>query len=123
MRESYCIICGGKKDGIEIREDHVIEAIRLFNRKVLRQPPKNNRIVVCEACYPKYKAQRKKYLGRQRLYLILGGLFVVFGVIVSLNKLEALLVGIVLIAVLYLFSLLTYVPELKAEPKPESRQK
>jgi hypothetical protein len=113
MRESFCIVCGKKKDGPEIKEDNVIRAIRWFNRNIRRTPEHHNRIVVCGECYEKYKKQRKKYLSRQRIYLVLGTLFAIFAVIVSVNKIAALLSGIGLVIVLFLFSLLSYMPDLK----------
>ncbi|HUB92765.1 MAG TPA: hypothetical protein VL945_02290 [Candidatus Saccharimonadales bacterium] len=118
MRQSYCIVCGSRKDGIEIREDHVIDLIRWFNRTVLRTPPRDNRIVVCSSCYPKYETQRKRYLSRQRTYFVLGALFVIFAIIVASNKIEALLIGIGICALLYVFSLLSYMPDLKYDGKP-----
>lgn len=118
MRESYCIICGEKKDGIEVKEDRVLSALRWFNRNVLRIPSRNNRIVVCKSCYPTYKKQRKKYLGRQRTYLVLGFLFVLFGVIIA-KSLASIVIGIGLMFFLYLLSLLSYSPELKdLQPTP-----
>lgn len=112
-KESYCIICGKERDGPEIEEDNVIHALRWFNRKVMKTPEKHNRIVVCKECYEKYKKQRKKYLSRQRTYIVLGALFTVFGVIVAANKIVALAYGVGLCIILYLFSLLSYMPDLK----------
>lgn len=121
-RESYCIICGEKKDGIEIREDYVIHAIRWFNRKVLRTPEKRNRIVVCSSCYPNYKTRRKKYLSRQRTYLVLGFLFMLFGVVIARNA-QSFIIGVVVIIILYLLSLLSYLPDLGEKPKGEVKKR
>ncbi len=121
-RESYCVMCGKKRGGVEIKEDYVINSIRWFNRTVLKQF-RNNRLVICEECYPKYKEQRKKFVGRQRLYIALGVIFVILGVFLD-KTIGALLIGIVILIVLYLFSLLSYVPELSYKPKGrEAKQK
>lgn len=109
-RQSYCIICGKNKEGVGIKEDYVIGSIRWFNRKVLKQF-RNNRLVVCKTCYPKYKEQRKKFVGRQRLYIALGAIFLILGVLLD-RTVAAFLLGIAVVIVLYLFSLLSYVPEL-----------
>lgn len=114
-RESYCVMCGKKKEGIAIKEDYVIDSIRWFNRTVLKQF-RNNKLVVCQECYPKYKEQRKKFAGRQRLYIALGIIFVILGVFLD-RTIGALLIGLVILGVLYLFSLLSYVPELSYKPK------
>lgn len=110
MRESYCIACGEKKDGIEIKEDHVIQALRWFNRTVMKQN-RNNRIVVCSACYDKYSKQRKRYISRQRIYAVLGILFLLFGVLIA-RSIQSVLIGLGVIALLYLISLLSYMPDL-----------
>ncbi len=118
MRESYCIICGEEREGVEVKEDRVLSALRWFNRTILRIPPRNNSIVVCKSCYPTYKKQRKKYLGRQRTYLVLGFLFVLFGAIIA-KTVVSIVVGLGLMVFLYLLSLLSYTPELKdISPKP-----
>ncbi len=114
-------MCGKEKDGVEIREDFVIDGLRWFNRKVLRTPERNNRIVVCSACYESYKKRRKRYLSRQKTYVILGALFALFGIIIAGNKLLAILAGIAIVVVLYLFSLLSYMPEIKADPKADKK--
>jgi hypothetical protein len=128
MRESYCMICGEKKDGIPIKEDYVIEAIRWFNRKVLRQPPRNNRIVVCSSCYEKYKKQRSKYLSRQKVYIVAGILFLIFGIVLTRAP-QAILLSILVCIGLYLLSLLTYLPDLElpnaaaAKSAPRARRR
>lgn len=125
MKESYCIMCGKKKDGIEIKEDNVIGILRWFNQKVLRIPPKNNRIVVCSECYQKYNTQRKKYVSRQWMYIILGVLFIVFCLISSAlggNIIVGLLLGIGVLLLLYLCSFLIYVPELAMQPKTKEKE-
>ncbi len=109
--KSYCIICGEEKDGIAVRDDSVLRALRWFNRTVLRTPPRNNRIVVCASCYPKYKKQRSKYLSRQKTYIVLGVLFMIFGIVIA-RTITAFFLSLVVLAFLYLLSLLSYVPEL-----------
>lgn len=118
---SYCIMCGKEKDGIEIKEDHVIKSMRWFNRKVLRTGPRNNRIVICSEDYPKYKEQRRKYLSRQKVYAVLGLLFLIFGVIIA-KTVGALLIGLAVLAALYLLSLLSYLPDLSYGPKQETAE-
>ena len=38
MKESKCIICGEGKNGLEVRNDHIIEAVRWFKRKLSTRP-------------------------------------------------------------------------------------
>lgn len=112
MRESYCIICGEKRDGVEVKNDRVLDAMRWFNRTVLKRPNRNNRIVVCSPCYPKYRVQRKKYLSRQRVYAVLGILFMIFGILIA-RTIQAFLISLVVLVLLYLLSLLSYMPDLE----------
>ncbi len=120
--EGYCIMCGDRKQGIGIREDRVIGAIRWFKKNVTKNE-KGHKLVVCKACYPDYKKRYDKYTKRRAIYLILGILFLVFEVAVSFSLLS-LLLGLLVLAVLYAFSLLSYTPglSLPAEQKKAQRK-
>ncbi|MGC8675955.1 MAG: hypothetical protein ACP5T3_00350 [Candidatus Micrarchaeia archaeon] len=118
MAKSICIVCGEEKQGIEVEQDWVINTIRWFKRNVTKNE-QGNRLVVCKECYPKYAIMRKKYEGREKLYLALGIIFTLFSLFVASDKLYALGVGILVTALLYAFSLLSYTPKLKM-PKQEN---
>ena len=109
-QKTYCIMCGKEKNGIEVKEDNVIRAIRFLKKRVFRSE-KRNRIVVCKECYENYKKHRKRYTRRQALYLALGVLFLIMVVFVG-HSIYSVLVGMGMVLLLYLFSLLNYVPEL-----------
>ena len=119
-QKSYCIVCGNERDGIEVKEDNVLRALRYIKYDLFKRPRRNNRIVVCKSCYESYKKHRKRYIGRQRLYLALGVLFLIFSILLA-PSIYAALVGIVMIALLYLLSLLNYMPELDLEKKKKGR--
>ncbi|MCL5008578.1 MAG: hypothetical protein M1156_01655 [Candidatus Marsarchaeota archaeon] len=123
-QKSYCIVCGQERDGIEIKEDNVIRSIRFIKKKVFNSV-KNNRIVVCKECYEKYKKYRKRYVRRQAMYVALGVIFLIMLLLISSSSsptiysfLYALSFGIGVLILLYLLSLLNYMPELKINPKP-----
>ncbi len=120
-RESYCILCGEKRGGVDVREDAVLQAMRWFKKEVLRKPVRKNRLVVCSSCYPGYKEQRKKYLSRQRTYLVLGVLFMVFGIVIAGLRALPLSIGILLL--LYLLSLLNYMPDLEIRQGKAKKRK
>ncbi len=121
MQKSYCIICGKERDGIEIKEDHVIEAIRWIKTNITKNE-KNNRLVVCKECYPKYVKARKKYESRRITYLVLGILFAAMSLIVS-PRLETLAMAIVVVVLLYALSYLSYMPALKIPETSRKTQK
>lgn len=109
--KNYCIICGKQKNGIEIEEDNVIRALRWI-KKGLGKPLNKDRIVVCSACYPQYKTYRKRFVSRERIYIALGIIFLIMGVLAS-GSILSVLVGIAVVFFLYLLSLLNYTPALK----------
>jgi len=123
---SYCIICGKKKDGITVADDHVLKTLRWFKTNVTKNV-QNNKLVVCKACYPQYNKQRKKYVSRRTAYVALGILFLVLSVIVSYGAwLTALSIGIFIVILLYALSLINYMPGLQlkgAGKKSDTRKK
>ena len=110
-----CIICGKQRDGLEVKTDWVITSMRWFKRNVTKDE-QGNRLVVCKGCYPIYKKNRDKYTSRQTLYLVLGALFIILGLLISsydiLRFLSAIGLSVIILAVLYLISLLNYTPAL-----------
>jgi len=117
-RESRCIICGEEKNGLEVKEDFVIYAMRWFKRNITKNE-KNYRLVVCKACYPKYYEARRKYERRQALYIVVGILFAATMILVGQNKLLAVIYGIIIILFVYILSLLTYMPAVKIPKRLE----
>lgn len=112
--ETRCIICGNERNGIEIRSDSVITAIRWLKKNITKNE-KGYKLVVCKECYPKYAKERKKFKNRQAFYV---GLGIVFDIVLLYGARNSGYIGIVIlycIAILvfvYLLSLLTYIPEL-----------
>ncbi len=120
-REPRCIYCGKKRDGLGIREDYVIRAVRWFNRKVLHRYH-NYRLVVCRDCYLNYRKARARYLKKQATYLAIGIIFAGLLIFVSSANLFAFAYGIAIILFMYLLSLVSYVPALEVgQEKKEGR--
>ncbi|MEM0200859.1 MAG: hypothetical protein QXD23_00440 [Candidatus Micrarchaeaceae archaeon] len=109
-RKTYCIMCGEEKNGIEIKIDNVITSIRFIKKKLFHSE-KNNKLVVCKNCYPNYTKNRKRYVSRQRLYIGLGVVFLIFSVLLAPNF-GTFLIGLAVLLLLYLLSFLNYTPEL-----------
>ncbi len=109
-QHTYCMVCGKEKTGISVKEDYVIDFIRWFKKTVLRSES-HNLLVVCEEDYPVYKKYRKRFVSRQRIYIVLGALFVIFGMIIA-PFITTLLWMLALLLFLYLLSLINYVPAL-----------
>lgn len=110
--EPRCIICGKEKDGIEVKEDYVIDLIRWFNRTVLKRVH-HYKIVVCKDCYMDYTKARKKYTKRQGTYIAIGVIFALLLFFASGFNVFALFYGAGIIIFMYVLSLFSYVPELQ----------
>ncbi|MCL4375259.1 hypothetical protein M1394_00460 [Candidatus Marsarchaeota archaeon] len=120
MAKRYCIVCGKEKKGIEIEHDIIIKSIRWFKRNVTKNE-KNNVLVVCSSCYPLYKKSRDKFELRERLYIALGLIFFILMVFIS-HTIASFIAGLVVIAFLYLLSLMNYMPKLDLEKAKKIRK-
>ena len=109
MRESRCIICGEKRDGLEVRDDHIIRAVRWFKKNVTKNE-RNHRLVVCRECFPKYTKARDGYQRKEIIYTTLGAVFLALLVVVSSFSLPAFAAGIAITFFMYLLSQLSYMP-------------
>jgi hypothetical protein len=109
-RRTYCIVCEKEKKGIELQDDAVLRSLRWFKRNVTRNE-KGNRLVVCRDCYSKYKEGRKKYENRQRIYAVLGVLFIIAILTIS-PSLTALFTSAFILLLLLFLSLLSYTPKI-----------
>jgi Ca2+/Na+ antiporter len=110
LKKSYCIECGKEKKGIEVEEDAVLGSIRWLKRNITKNE-KGNVLVVCKGCYADYKKGRKKYESRQRIYMALGVIFVMMSMVLSPNVMT-LLISLLVLLLLYFFSLLSYTPKI-----------
>ncbi len=109
MKESRCIICGEKKNGLAVRNDYVIESVRWFKKNVTKNE-KNYRLVVCKDCFLKYKKARDSYQRKELMYTTLGAVFAVLLVFISRFSISAFAAGIGITVFLYLLSQLGYTP-------------
>ena len=119
MAKTYCMICGKEKGGIAVEEDYVLGAIRWFKSNVTRNE-KGNRLVVCRDCYAQYKKERKRHESRQVVYAVLGVLFFVVSV-AMFPRATTVAVSIGVCALLYLFSLMSYVPRVSQRPQQRNQ--
>ena len=120
-QKTYCIMCGKEQNGIEIKIDNVIKVIK-YIKKTLFKSEKNNRLVVSKECYPLYIKNRNKYVSRQRLYITLGVIFVIFSIFIS-PTIATLVLSLGILLFLYLMSLLNYTPELNISKKSNNYKK
>lgn len=110
MARSVCIVCGKPKFGLKVERDHVIEAISWIKRNVTKNEMRSD-LVVCKECFLKYKKERESYIRRQIIYVALGIVFTI--ALASLSGAKApfaIIYGLFLTLLLYLLSLLSYVP-------------
>lgn len=118
---TYCIICGKQKTGIPVENDYVLDMLKWFKRNVTKNEQKN-RLVVCKEDYAAYKKSRDRYIFRTALYLTIGGLFLILGLVISFS-LATFLTGAGLLIFLYLLSLLNYTPKLRLEEQNAQSKK
>jgi hypothetical protein len=109
MRESRCIICGEKKNGLEVMDDHVINAIRWFKRTVTKNE-RNYNLVVCRECFTKYTKARNSYQHKEIMYTTAGAIFLALILVISDFRLSAFAAGIAITVFMYLLSQLSYMP-------------
>ena len=112
---TYCIICGKQKSGIQVRNDYVIESIRMFKRGITKDE-KGNKLVVCKEDYLTYKKRIEKFKSRQLMYMALGVLFVIFSILSPISY-RTIVLDAGILALLYLISLLNYTPDLETGNK------
>ena len=114
-QESRCIICGERRDGLEVNEDHMLRFYRAVvhgMRYITGKQHLNKRkykLVVCKACYIKYAKVRSAYMRRQALYIGIGLAFGVVLFVVS-HRLSAIAYGAAITAFMYLLAQLSYMP-------------
>ncbi|MCL4379170.1 MAG: hypothetical protein M1160_02805 [Candidatus Marsarchaeota archaeon] len=107
-----CIICNEQKPGLEIAPDSFISAVRWLNEHTMRYKNPYNP-VVCRQCFTKYRKARKSFERKRIYYLTIGILFA--GVLVAASRLNpySVLVGLGVVALMYLLSLVSYMPRLE----------
>ncbi|MDE1865519.1 MAG: hypothetical protein KGH94_02680 [Candidatus Micrarchaeota archaeon] len=128
MGKRACMICGKERNGEEVKEDYVIQAMRWFKENVTKNA-KGYRIVVCNECMPEYRKLRSKFVRRRVMYVGLGVVFTITLAVVSGGRyLGILFYGVAITLFLYALSLVSYVPDLKrgeqvqASPARKSRR-
>lgn len=118
---TYCIICGKQKNGIPVENDYVLDMLRWFKRNVTKNEQKN-KLIVCKEDYPVYKKNRSRYVFRLAVYLTIGSLFFILGLLLS-PSVATFFIGAILLIFLYSLSLLSYTPKLRLEVQNAKSQK
>lgn len=123
MKENRCIICGEKRDGLEVSDDFIIEMIRWIKRNVTKNE-KGYRLVVCKDDFLKYKKARDSYQRKQMFYLVLGAVFAFTLILLSgPNILGAILYGAIIILFLYALAQISYMPALTMPKNVKTKRK
>jgi hypothetical protein len=125
MIKTVCIMCGNERDGLVVKDDAIIGALRWIKTNITRNA-KNYRLVVCKECFLNYRKKRESYERKMIIYTIIGIIFLVSLAVVSNEKLSAVGVGLLIIILLLLLAQLSYVPAVsmpkaRAESKPKRR--
>jgi hypothetical protein len=109
---SFCIICGKRKEGFEVEEDFVIKTIRGI--KKFFRIEKKNKLVVCKDCYQKYLKMRKKFEKKQKHFAIVFIIFFVIAIVFSPN-LSTIFCSLILLFLFFLLLAPYYVPKIKSQ--------
>ncbi len=118
---TYCIMCGKRKTGIAIKDDRVLQFLRWFKGNVTHSL-QGNSLVVCGDDMEAYKKKRDRFTSRKNLYLALGFIFAILGLIISIN-INTIALSALVIAALYLISLVNYTPGLVMDQKKPAKIK
>ena len=81
-----------------------------------------NELVVCSDDMEEYKKKRDRFTSRRNLYVALGVIFAVLGLIISIN-INTIVLSALIIAALYLISLVNYTPGLVMDQKKPAKIK
>ncbi len=120
MKENRCIVCGKDRTGLQVREDYIISTVRWLKRNITRSE-KGYTLVVCRDCYKQYEKGRHTYERRRITYVALGVVAAALWIVLSEGKLGGIVAGILLVAFMYLLSLLSYAPALATEGAKEPK--
>ncbi len=116
-----CIMCGKEKEGLNVKEDHVIAAMRWVKRNITKNP-KNYHMVVCKDDFVAYKKKRDSFERKRAAYVIIGVLFMLLLLAFANGRfLGALVYGGGVIIFMYLLSLLSYMPALNMPAVQQKR--
>jgi hypothetical protein len=114
-------MCGKRKNGIAIRDDRVLQSLRWFKGNVTHSLQGND-LVVCSEDMEEYKKKRDRFTSRKNLYVALGVIFAILGLIISIS-INTILLSVLVIAALYLISLVNYTPGLATDQKKTAKIK
>jgi predicted RND superfamily exporter protein len=109
MKKKVCIMCAKEKDGLEVKSDFIINAIRWIKRNITKNE-KNYTLVVCKDDFLNYKKKRESYERKMVLYVVIGIIFMIALAVVSNAKLGAIAVGLIITLFLFLLAQLSYMP-------------
>lgn len=120
--KTVCIMCGKEKQGLKVKEDNVIRAMRWVKRNITRNP-KNYNMVVCKEDFLAYKKKRDGYERKQIMYVALGLLFMLLLLLFASGRyLGAIVYGLGVTIFMYLLSLLSYMPSLEVSLEPPKQK-
>lgn len=120
--KSVCIMCGQEQDGLEVKDDSILRALRWIKTNITRSP-KNYRLVVCKEDFLKYKKRKDSYDRKQIAYVALGVVFLVVLIAFANGRfLSAFFYGAIVVIFLYLLAQLSYIPAVDM-PKIAQQQK
>jgi hypothetical protein len=102
-------MCGKEKDGLLVKDDYVINAIRWVKRNITKSE-KNYTLVICKEDFLAYKKKRDSYERKMVIYVVIGIIFLIALSVVSGGKLGAIGVGFIITIFLFLLAQLSYMP-------------
>jgi predicted RND superfamily exporter protein len=117
-----CIVCKKDRKGLEVYDDLMIRSIRRV--KTALNMVQNNKLVVCTGCMGEHLKRRKTFEKWLVIYGAVGLSVMLIVLLMSPDKLKALLLGLFLLALMVLLSVVTYYhPSLKNYPKEGGKGK
>ena len=111
-RVPVCIVCREEKEGAPVKDDAVISTIRAVKTRL--GLASNKELVVCGDCLEEHKKRRQGFEKNLVQYGAFG-LIVLVVLFILTQTLNALFVGVMLLALMLVMSLFYYHPALEAE--------
>jgi hypothetical protein len=125
MAKTVCIICGKEKNGLPVKDDYVIRALRWIKTYVTKNS-KNYNLVVCKEDFLAYKKKRDSFERKLIIYGAIGIIFTIAIFIGSAGRPSAILVGLVITLGLLALAHVNYMPAVvmpKITQPPKKRKK
>ena len=109
MKKTVCIICGKEKNGLQVKDDYVLETLRWIKTNITKNV-KNYNLVVCKEDFLTYQKKRDGFERKEIIYGAIGVIFLIALIITSQGNIGAVFVGLAVTIGLLALAHVSYIP-------------